>query len=677
MNPRLGVTPVAPYRAHVARGTRSVDVETALVVISWVRRAAGMAIVAAPAAIGAGVAIAWASGDAVPLVDPVSVAGLGLVGTAAGISNVVWRRFPTRGRPPRNSGDSASSEQDDGVRPSPMTARWLITGAWGTVAVLVAWVVANRIVGVSTGSVRPGFLLIIGAVVVGIVLAACTWGTEWGRQVNGWSLAVARDPDLCNVRFIATIAAVVRLTVLFRVPVFVIGDSGVYVEAAGTIARNGSFGPLLGIYPPAYSIFLAIVCAVLGPDFLGPVAVQHALGIITSVATYRVARVALPPGWALVPALATAMNGYLLILEHGIYTEALFVPLLVVVAWMATRLLGLVGSKGWLLAAATGALMAIASLTRLVLQPFLMVLAGAMLIADGWPPRHDAWRRVAVLIGAFVVTVSPWLVHNIIVHRYVGLSNGTGVSALLPRLWEEEATYAWANPAHPDPIVRSVTIALQDERDHGSSYWQAYLRVQRDFPGLNASNLVAAAGIDVIVRHPALFVDRTWFRWRRLWAGGFARETVNDLYGEQEKLRINSPIFMIRPDGPPESELAGNQAHVLTRLVRPDDVPPGLTLVLTVVATVASLAVRRLRPALVPIGLGLGLLFLAVLLNSDRARYRHPAEPFLVVTYTVGAYALWQATRWMRERVRGTLSTLPGQDLTERIYRIPRTAGDR
>ncbi|MCX5988687.1 MAG: hypothetical protein NTV35_06610, partial [Chloroflexi bacterium] len=54
--------------------------------------------------------------------------------------------------------------------------------------------------------------------------------------------------------------------------------------------------------------------------------------------------------------------------------------------------------------------------------------------------------------------------------------------------------------------------------------------------------------------------------------------------------------------------------------------------------------------ALVPIGLGLGLLFLAVLLNSDRARYRHPAEPFLVVTYTVGAYALWQAAQWIMSK---------------------------
>jgi hypothetical protein len=133
---------------------------------------------------------------------------------------------------------------------------------------------------------------------------------------------------------------------------------------------------------------------------------------------------------------------------------------------------------------------------------------------------------------------------------------------------------------------------------------------------------------------------------------------------------------MIRPDGPQESEVAGNQAHALTRLVRPDDLPPGLTLVLTVVATVASLAVRRLRPALVPIGLGLGLLFLAVLLNSDRARYRHPAEPFLVVTYTVGAYSLWQGARWMRDRVRATLPLL-GQDLSRRRHQIPRTAGDR
>jgi hypothetical protein len=341
-----------------------------------------------------------------------------------------------------------------------------------------------------------------------------------------------------------------------------------------------------------------------------------------------------------------------LILEHGIYTEALFVPLLTVTAWLATRLLGSGTRDRWRLAATTGAMMALASLTRLVLQPFLAVLVAGILVADGWPPRREAWVRVGALVGAFVVAVAPWVAHNWIVYGYVGLSNGTGVSALLPRLWEEEATYVWANAEHPDPLIRSVTLTLQAERDRGASYWQAYLRVRRDFPDMDASGLVATASVDVILRHPTLFIDRTWFRLQRLWAGGFARETVNDLYGEQTKLGIRSPIFEVRPDGGVDAEVAGNQAHALTKLVRPDDVPAGVAFVLTILAVVGAGAAPRPLAALVPVGLGTGLVFLAVLLNSDRARYRHPAEPFLVIAYVVGVYATWRALRWAWRRLR-------------------------
>ncbi len=538
------------------------------------------------------------------------------------------------------------------VKLSPMVARRILTVGWGMVTLLMAWVVANRLAGLSTGPVRPGYLLVIAAAVVAFALAAAVWGGSWVVRLGDAWRAIARNPDRWNLRLVATVAASVRLVVLFRVPVFVIGDSGGYVEAAGTVARDGSFAPLLGIYPPAYSVFLAGVWAVLGPDYLAAAAVQHALGVVTAIATYGVARAALPPAWALLPALVTATNGYLLILEHGIYTEAMFIPLLATVAWLATKLLGAGDSGGWRLAATTGALVALASLTRLVLQPFLAILAAGMLVASGWPTRREAWVQVGALVGAFVVAVSPWVAHNWIVHRYVGLSNGTGVSALLPRLWEEEATYVWSNPDHPDPVVRSVTIALQDERDRGSSYWQAYLRVQRDFQGMNASNLVAAAGIDVIVRHPALFVDRTWFRLRRLWAGGFARETVNDMYGEQARLGIVSPVFVVRTDGLSATERAGNQAHALTTLVRPDDVPPGVALVLITLAMAGALMSKRPLASLVPVGLAVGLLFLAVLLNSDRARYRHPAEPFLVIAYAMGAHATWCAALWAWRRWR-------------------------
>jgi hypothetical protein len=194
--------------------------------------------------------------------------------------------------------------------------------------------------------------------------------------------------------------------------------------------------------------------------------------------------------------------------------------------------------------------------------------------------------------------------------------------------------------------------ALQQERDRGVSYWQAWMRARREFPNRNTSALVASAAMDVIARQSGTFAERTWFRLQRLWAGGFARETVNDLYGEQEKLGIESPIFAVRPNGGAGAEVAGNLAHALTTLVRPDDVSPTVALALVALATVGAVRSRRPLASLVPVGLALGLLFLAVLLNADRARYRHPAEPFLVIAYAMGAHVAWRGVRWAWGRLR-------------------------
>ncbi|MBU6289352.1 MAG: hypothetical protein KGS10_14435, partial [Chloroflexi bacterium] len=177
--------------------------------VTWV-------LVALPSVIGVAVAIAWAAGASVPPIDPVSVAGAGLVGSAAAATVVL-----------------------SAVRHRAVQA------AWAVAVTLGAWVVANRLVGVSTGPVRPGLLLVVAAAVAGLGLAAAVWGDAWRRALaDGWR-AVARHPDRWNLRIVATVAALVRLVVLFRVPVFVIGDSGGYVEAAGTVARDGSFAPLL------------------------------------------------------------------------------------------------------------------------------------------------------------------------------------------------------------------------------------------------------------------------------------------------------------------------------------------------------------------------------------------------------------------------------------------------
>ena len=452
---------------------------------------------------------------------------------------------------------------------------WVIRIAWTCAVVTIGWVLANRIASVPTGAFRPGELVASADLIVGGALAWIRWGdpvrTTWRRYHeavgnpdefgNAWS-------DRANQRILITVASAMRLMFLFRVPVFVIGDSGVYTKTAMTFTASGSFAPLDGFYPPAYPVFVAVIQMVLGPDFLGVAAVQHALGVVTVLATYGVARMALPPTWAMVPALAMAVNGYLLILEHGIYTEALFIPLVTVGAWLTLCLLR---KSGLGTSVATGVVIAVASLTRLVLQPFLGAVMLLAIASGGWPIQRMAVFRAIAVGGSFVVVVTPWAIHNQVVHGYLGLSNGIGVSALLPRLWEEEATYTWENPSHPNPDVRAVLRGMQEQRDRGASYWQAWMRARRDFPDRNTSTLVAAAATDVMWRHAGLFTERTWFRMQRMWRGGFGAEQVNDLFGEQGKLGIRSPVFMVRDDGDSAEaiEQAGAEASGLSRNLPP------------------------------------------------------------------------------------------------------------
>ena len=536
------------------------------------------------------------------------------------------------------------------------------------VAVLVAWVVANRLVGLSTGSVRPGFLLVIGAVVVGVALAACNWGSAWRRQISEGSLAVARNPDSWNVRLIATVAAAVRLAVLFRVPVLVNGDSGVYLLAARTLGESGSLAPLDAMYPPLYMIFLTTVQVVLGPDLFGIVFLQHVLGVMTAIATYRIAREILPAGIALVPALATSVNGNLLLLEHGVYTEGLFIPLVTIASWLVMRTLA---DPTHRLSAASGAAFAITCLTRIVVQPLVALIAIALVIVR-WPISRQSISKSGTFIGTFLVVITPWLGYNWAMEGYFGLVRNAAPS-LLPRLWEEEATYVYANPSQSDPELLKILSLLQDAKDLNLSYWQAWTIVRRNVPEERASSLVVAGIIDVVLRHPGLFADRTWFRMQRMWAGGFARERVHDLYGSQKRLGIRSPIFEVRDDGLTELEIerAGNQGDAIMHFLLASSINSAVSLGLTVLAVAVTLRSKWFPQALVPITMGIGLLVLPVVLNADRARYRHPAEPFLMVTYTIGAYALWQVAWWMWNRVRATLSTMQGQDLPRRSHQIP------
>ena len=543
-------------------------------------------------------------------------------------------------------------------------APWQRKTLWGTGAVaavlLAAWVVGNRQFGLSTGALRPSALLLVGVGGAAFSLGTALWGQRsaalarrGANAIRRWYAWLRTHADAVCISTSVVVALGFRASIMFRAPAFVIGDSGAYVEAAETIRTAFSFASLSDIFPPGYSTFIAGVQILLGPDFLAVVAVQHLLGIGTVLLTYAIGRVFLPPLLALLPALGSAANGYLLILEHGIYTEALFIPLALLFALLTVRMLH--GGGGWWVVVAAGATLGLAALTRLVIQPALIAACLLLLVYEGIQ-RYRTWLRILTLLVVFGVVVSPWLLHNWLRYNYLGLSNSLGLQ-LLVRLWETGDTYTWANSNEQNPDVRRVLSILQDERGRNASHWEAWLRIETELGASRTPALITAATRDVIARHPSQYLDatwsRTWFRLRRMWRGGFAKERVHDLYDQQELLNIRSPIFAVHDEFADIAELAGNRVDWITRLFRPDMLPGQLTLVLTVACTVSAIMIRKLRPALVPLGLGVGLLLVPVLLNDALARYHHPAEPFLLLTYAAGLWGVVLALHggWQRLRV--------------------------
>ena len=309
-------------------------------------------------------------------------------------------------------------------------APWQRKALWGTGAVaavlLAAWVVGNRLFGLPTGVLRPSVLLLAGVGSAAFSLGAALWGQRsaalarrGANAIRRWHAWLHTHADAVCISTSVVVALGFRASIMFRAPAFVIGDSGAYVEAAETIRTAFSFAPLGSIFPffrPGYSTFVAGVQSLLGPDFLAVVAVQHFLGLGTVLLTYAVGRTFLPPLLAFLPALGMAANGYLLIIEHGIYTEALFIPLTLLFVLLTVRMLhggGRYGNardtqssentwcgSGLPIVVAAGATLGLAALVRVVIQPALIAMCLLLLVYEG-AHRYRTWLRILTFAAVF------------------------------------------------------------------------------------------------------------------------------------------------------------------------------------------------------------------------------------------------------------------------------------
>lgn len=243
---------------------------------------------------------------------------------------------------------------------------------------------------------------------------------------------VTRRPALWAVLIVGCLGGLVRLALLWQMPLIFTNDSLFYFHWAWAIAQGEPVGNVPSYRTPGYPVVLSGVLGVFGRDPMAVMAVQRCMGLIAAMSLAGVASmivkrrrsggVALAVGLlcGLVPALdprVLALEGFVLSESLSVFLAVLlFVPALAVARFR-------VWHPVWI-----GVLAGVLCMVRPVFQVAVpLILVGMVLVPGpgGWKPRLTALALGAIAFGA---TVAPWLLYN---HRRGVSGFGEGGGAVL------------------------------------------------------------------------------------------------------------------------------------------------------------------------------------------------------------------------------------------------------
>jgi hypothetical protein len=358
--------------------------------------------------------------------------------------------------------------------------------------------------------------------------------------------------------------------------------------------------------------------------------------------------------------LAVALNGTLVVFEHYVMAETLFLMLLTS-AILTLVLAAREPTAARLLLA--GLLLGLASATRQSAQALLTLAPVALLLAG----LH--WRRVVrgslLVLAGFLVVLLPWLAFDYA--RHGTLSSGTLGETLVWRLTRgEDAGYFRFRPAPVDDprLQEARRFALGQAADRVlPSDTKVALQQRFDLDEGAADSVLRGLALEAIGRQPDAYVLSSLgllgehLVGERQFLGGQGKSGGVTRYSDAQDKYSGFWSERTRPlvqNATPAQEQEFRRAQALTSL-QPYRFA-WLLLPLLGLGTVAALLRPDLRLGLVPALAALILLLLAAFLAGDLPRYRYPADPFLAVLeagavgWVVGLLAhLARATRRPRQ----------------------------
>ncbi len=472
---------------------------------------------------------------------------------------------------------------------------------------------------------------------------------------------MVRLPTAYCLLIVGLLALGVRLAFGFRAPPFVTNDSLSYLLPGFDLARGLEFAPLLK-RPPLYPLFVGGVIVTLGEELRVLMLAQHLLGVATALGAFGIGALVFGRAAGLLAGIVTALSGPLLIMEQYLMSETLFGTLLV--AAVLAYLLGLQrASLRWL--ALAGAVIGLATLTRPIGQLAAAGLAAAIpLLAGAWDnqyrereraardaPRNRAarspsrYRFVAVFLGAFALTVLPWMARNALVQGTFAVAGGMG-EGLAVRTIRYDQQFDFREPPGDDQdrVVARARRIYRDEAREGSAFELAHrLREELGVSEVQADRLMRQIALEAIARQPLYYLQGTGEMFWRTFAGRPVR--LRQDWTPWRNIAWEPRVAHLLPSPTAAEDRSFAAAEALATLYDPARFP-FVAAALFALGTLWGLQ-ARFRPALLLGGLVLGLLLASAALIGIEWRYRYPLDPIITVLSAGGLVATWQ---WARLR---------------------------
>jgi len=222
-------------------------------------------------------------------------------------------------------------------------------------------------------------------------------------------------------------------------------------------------------FPVGWPLFIGALFLFTGPSIVAVLVANLFLWAVITGLVYVLGRQMSGRTTGRVAALIVATSPTLALYELRAYSEALFIPLLLLACLLLTRRREAPTLR---IAALAGLLLGAATLVRSNAAPLVVLLPLWLIVRNS--PRI-AWRPAAALCAAACLVVTPWVIRNAVVMHTVALDTHGGYTL-----------YIGDGPRSYASVLKYVTWGIataQDEVKQNSQLTSASLSFMRNHTG--------------------------------------------------------------------------------------------------------------------------------------------------------------------------------------------------